>query len=129
MCFSRAFAVLPLLLVLAACGFPVAPTAEDYAHASDPTILPGQVFKIPSDHLIQISGDCRLPQGTYRIDYNCSGAADYRIDDQSGSRTGRCDFRTGVNTGTVSNVVGPGTLGVALVTDAIGTGTFTVHLR
>jgi hypothetical protein len=123
--FSRAVAVLPLLLVLAACDFPMAPTAEDYA----PSILPGQVFKIPSDHLLEISGDYRLPQGTYRIDYNCSGAADYRIDDQSGSRTGRCDSRTGVNTGTVSNVVGPGTLGVALVTDAIGTGTFTVHLR
>jgi hypothetical protein len=113
---SRGVAVLPLLVVLSACGLPAFPTADDYAHAGDPTIRPGQAFKFPSENHLTMSGDYTLPGGTYTVDFGCGGEVDYRIDDQSGRRNGKCVVTGVSNTATEPNVVGPGTLGIAIVT-------------
>jgi hypothetical protein len=113
---SRAVVALLLILVLAACGVPVAPTDEDYAHANDPTIRPGQAFRFPSENHVTLPGDYTLPSGTYRVDFGCAGEVDYRIDDQSGRRNGKC-VQTGLsNTASEPSVTGPGTLGIAIVT-------------
>ena len=97
-----------LLVALGACtmGGPAQPTAADYARAMAPTIR-------------TLSGDYTLPGGTYRVDFVCAGEVDYRIDDQSGKRNGRC-VTTGVsNSAAEPGVVGPGLLGIAIVSGTI----------
>ena len=110
-----------LLVALGACtmGGPAQPTAADYARAMAPTIRPGEAFKLPSEHHLTLSGDYTLPGGCYRVDFVCAGEVDYRIDDQSGKRNGRC-VTTGVsNSATEPGVVGPGLLGIAIVSGTI----------
>ena len=97
----------------------MAPTAADIEAAFQPTIRPGQAFALPSEHHLTLSGDYTLPAGTYRVDFVCAGEVDYRIDDQSGRRNGKC-VTTGVsNSVTEPIVVGPGTLGIAIVAGTV----------
>ena len=108
-------AVLPLLLTLIACGLPTFPDSHAINAAGDPTIRPGQSFKFPSEHHLTLSGDYGLPSGTYQVIFTCAGVVDYRIEDRNGLRNGRCQTTGVSNSVTEPNVVGPGTLGIAIV--------------
>lgn len=93
--------------------------AEQIEASYQPTIRPGQTFTLPSEHHVTLSGDYGLPSGTYQVLFVCAGEVDYRVDDRGGRRNGKC-LTTGVsNSVTESNVLGPGTLGIAIVRGTI----------
>jgi hypothetical protein len=108
----RSVVVVPLLVVLAGCSSPLFPDADAIARSFEPTIRPDEAFKWPSEHHVTLSGEYRLPAGSYQVDFTCTGEVHYRIDERAGTRHGKCVV-TGLSNRTVEpSVVGPGILAI-----------------
>ena len=61
-----------------------------------------------------LSGDYGLPAGRYAVVFTCFGEVDYRIDEASTRRNGKCKATGLSNSVTEHGVSGPATLGIAI---------------